>query len=296
MLNDAQLRELLKQLSQTAELLGYAITPTAAAVMGRDLAGFPKPMLDLALARVRAEHTGRLTPKVIIERLESLAGRLTPNEAWATVLQAQDERATLVWNSEMQEAWAIASPVAAGGDKIGARMSFLAAYERITSLARATNRLPQPLVSFGTDRELRALALRNAWERGQLPAPTAVVLALENGVTLPEAVFNGATLAQAVEQGLLSADEAQNHLTHGRLALAPPAINPVALLAGKVVPTRDAAPDVRQRLAALRDEAARRTNRFTRAQVQARAERMRLGQAKRRSAAAVAGYLQEGRA
>lgn len=105
-------------------------------------------------------------------------------------------------------------------------------------------------------------------------------------------MFNGQTLAMAVQQGLIAAEVAADHMHHGRLTLAPPAINPVSLLAGKIVPTKAAPPDVFERLSRLRDEAARRTQRFTRAQVQARVERMRTSQAKRRSAAAVQAYLQ----
>lgn len=174
MLTDEQLQWLVVQIANTAEVLGYAITPTAAAVMADDLSAYPLAALKLALTRVRAEHAGKLTPKVVIERLEALAGRLTPNEAWAVALQAKDERATVLWTDEMQEAWALAALVAGSGDKVGTRMTFLAAYERITSLARTAHRLPKVLMSFGSDCELRALALRNAWERGQLSAPAVL--------------------------------------------------------------------------------------------------------------------------
>jgi hypothetical protein len=48
-------------------------------------------------------------------------------------------------------------------------------------------------------------------------------------------------------------------------------------------------------LAKLRDHFARKAGRFTHAQVLARADRMRLNQDKRKTAAAVLAYQQEGR-
>ena len=79
-----------------------------------------------------------------------------------------------------------------------------------------------------------------------------------------------------------------------RLSLPAPVFNPVALLEGKASTTSEASPELKAKLVQLRDFFAKRVNRFTRAQVQARAERMALGRTKRATAQAVQDYQQGG--
>lgn len=255
MLDDQQLEWLCAQLALTAEALGHAVSPAAAAMMASDLSSYAQPVLQRALTRVRSEHSGKLTLKVILDRLEALAGRMAPNEAWSLALQAQDEAVTVVWTDEIQQAWVQARQVLHAGDKIGARMTFIAAYERITALAREQRQLPAPVVSIGWDGAQRAAALE-----------------------------------RAVTSGLLTHEHAAEY--SDTLALPAPAFSPLALLAGRVEVTTGAPPELRERLGQLRDYFARRSNRFTRQQVVARAERMRLGQAKRQTAKAVQAYQQ----
>lgn len=294
MLLEHEQAELLAKMAQTAEAMGYALSDMAAAMMADDLSVFPLEDLDRALKRVRSMGAGKLTLKVILDQLEALVGRVSANEAWALALASFDEAETVIWSNETVEALEQARPLLLVGDKVGARMAFIAAYERIVAQAREHRQLPQVQVSFGQNRELRQLALVKAVERQQLPAPMAVVLALENGVTLPAEVFNTKTLGQAVALGYIKPEEAQSAIAHGRLELSAPAINVVALLAGNVEPSKGATPEIREKLNQLRDAAARRVNRFTRAQVLARAKRMELGRAKRKAAAAVLAYQQGG--
>lgn len=252
MLTEHETLRLCDELAATAEALGQVISDNAAALMAADLSVYPFAALRRALSRVRMEHAGRLTPQAIIQRLEVLAGRLTPNEAWALALASLDERNTVVWNDEIQEAWAQVRAVAEGRDKVGARMAFLAAYERITAQAREQRKLPVPVVSIGWDAQLRATALE-----------------------------------RAVSSGLLTHDRASQYSE--TLALPAPAFNPLALLEGGGVP-KSAPPELKAKLNSLRDELASRAGRFTRQQVTARLQRMKLGQAKRSAAQAVASY------
>lgn len=217
-MQDQDLQWLLEQLIGTAELLGQQMPPTAAAMLADDLSVYPRELLAKAMARVRTEHTGRLTPKVILDRIDEVMGRPGANEAWAMASRALDERETVVWTGEMSEAWGVARDVAAGGDMVGARMAFISAYERLVRTARDERRLPEVTVSIGWDGELR-----------------------------------GQAVEKAVQLGYLSAEKAAEHLP----ALGfTPAFNPVALLAGKVEPTVDAPPAVRARLAQLREDLA----------------------------------------
>lgn len=144
-----QMRWLLEQIAVTVELLGQEISETAAAVLARELAHYPKPLLERALHRVRNEHTGRFTLKAIVDRIDELSGRFAPNEAWALALQSLDERNTVVWTNEIRAAWGVAQQVMQVGDKVGGRMAFVAAYERIVKDARDARQMPQVEVSEG---------------------------------------------------------------------------------------------------------------------------------------------------
>lgn len=218
MLNDHDLDWLIKQLIGTSELLGQQVSPTAAAMLADDLCGYPREVLARALSRVRTEHTGRLTPKAIIDRIDEAMGRPGANEAWAMALNALDERKTVVWTVEMSEAWGVARDLAADGDLVGARMAFIGAYERLVRTAREERRMPEVSVSIGWDGEQRAAAIEKAVQLGYLPQEKAAE-------HLPALGFT-------------------------------PGFQPIALLAGDVQATVDAPPEVRARLKQLRDDLA----------------------------------------
>lgn len=256
-MHDADLQWLVDQLIGTAELQGQQLSGTAAALMAEDLSCYPVPLLGRALKRVRSEHTGKLSPKVVLDRLEVLAGRLAPSEAWAHAIRAQDDRNTIVWTDETRAAWDVAAPIMAARDKVGARMAFIEAYGRLVAEAREAGRLPAVVVSIGWDKDLSAAALE-----------------------------------QAVTQGLLTAEVAAEHAEANALALPAPAFNPVALIAGQPGAVQSGAPPAfRDHLQKLRDEFASRIPR-TRAQVLARAERMALARRKRETDAAVRARLE----
>lgn len=182
MLNEFDLDWLVDQIAATSELLGQQMSATAGAMLAQDLAEYSRPVLSAALRRVRTEHVGKLTPKAIIDRIDEVMGRPGSNEAWATALMALDERNTVVWTEEMSQAWAVAQPLAAGGDLIGARMAFKDAYERLVRVAREERRTPVVTVSIGWDAEGRTAPVEQAVKlgymapgdaTGYLPAPDA---------------------------------------------------------------------------------------------------------------------------
>lgn len=255
MLNDEEQAWLVRQVMATAELLGQALTPHAAALMAEDLSGYPRPALSRALSRVRKLHTGRLTTKAILDRVDEVMGRLAPNEAWALALKASDERETVIWSQEAENAWSVAAPMFRAGDKVGARMAFLSAYERLVTTARETQQPPRMSVSLGWDEQLRAKAID-----------------------------------QALKLGHITQEQAQDAVPH----LPPPAFSPLALIAGKVEVSSVAGSDVRAKLMRLRDELASRRRKPTVAMVMARAERMRMSRLKRAANAAVTAATKKG--
>lgn len=161
----------LRTLVATAEVMGGEMKPTTALVMAQDLDEYPFHEVMTALNRVRKEATGKLTLKAIIDMLSPGRDWLSANEAWSLALPAADERNTVVWTREARDAFNIALPLLEEGDKIGARMAFIAAYERSVSIAKAAGGAPNVEVSEGWDKQLRAVAVDQAVNRGLLPPP-----------------------------------------------------------------------------------------------------------------------------
>lgn len=163
--------QVLRALVATAEVMGGEMKPTTALVMAQDLDEYPFHEVMTALNRVRKEATGKLTLKAIIDMLSPGRDWLSANEAWSLALPAADERNTVVWTREARDAFNIALPLLEEGDKIGARMAFIAAYERSVSIAKAAGGAPNVEVSEGWDKQLRAVAVDQAVNRGLLPPP-----------------------------------------------------------------------------------------------------------------------------
>ncbi len=156
--------ELLQALAVTAELTGTELSEAAARVMADDLAAFPLRQVLGALTRCRRELKGRLTVAAIVERLDD--GRPGPNEAWAMI--PQDESGSVVWTSEMAEAYGVAAPLLAEGQVIAARSAFIEAYAANVTRARAEQRTPHWFPSLGHDPLTRAAALDDAVRKGRL--------------------------------------------------------------------------------------------------------------------------------
>jgi len=117
--------------------------------------------------------TGRFapTPADIVAKIEArLAqdGRPGVEEAWARSLPALDERQTVVWCEEMAQAFAVAKPLLAQGDAVGARMAFRETYARLLEHARIDRERPCWHVSEGQDPALRVVAVQAAVEAGCL--------------------------------------------------------------------------------------------------------------------------------
>lgn len=170
-LTSSQIDQVVDLVYATAEVLGQEIRPAAAGLIAEDLSAYPFAEIGRALARCRAELHGKLTLAAIIERLPSANAHLSGNEAWALALHSTDEQETVIWTPEIARAFAAAKPVLSGGDKVGARMSFLAAYERELAAAKAEARQPEWMVSLGHDPQRREIVLTDAVSAGKLPAP-----------------------------------------------------------------------------------------------------------------------------
>ncbi len=211
MLADHEQDRLVELLVATAEVIGDQMRPTAAAFMVTDLAGYPLPSLEKALAACRRELKGRLSLAAILERIDD--GHPAPNEAWANAIRAADESATVVWTEQTRDSWAVALPLIEAGDKIAARQAFLEVYTRLIKDARAAGQMAVHHASIGFDASGR-----------------------------------DAVLQQAIAAGRIAHEQVAEHLA---LPAATPAFNPLALLTGRVEPSPVASATTRTRLAEL---------------------------------------------
>lgn len=215
MLSSDQQAELAMAICATAETLGQTISAQAAQMMAEDLAEHPAELITVALRACRRELTGKLTLAAILQRVHGADGRPEPNEAWAIAVQSMDEAETVLMTPDIQKAAAAAAPIYQAGDKVGARMAFISAYERVVCAARQAAQPVEWSLSLGHDQDRRARAIEEVRVLGRLPAPAATMLLAHHN--LPALTDDGRAIA-----GLL---------THDAVA---------------------ASPEVRERLAAIR--------------------------------------------
>ncbi len=161
MLNDSQQDQLLLSLFATAEVMGQQLTQGAALLMVEDLREHSEAVLSAALRACRREG-GRLTVAAIMKHAQAADGRPGKDEAWAIALSANDEFDTVLLTPEIRQAMAASDPVLQAGDKIGARMAFMSAYERHCAFARAEAQPVKWEVSLGYDQARRVAAIEGA--------------------------------------------------------------------------------------------------------------------------------------
>lgn len=170
-LSFAEQAQLAAAIVATAETLGQTMSAAAAELMASDLSEYPAPDIIAALTACRRELTGKLTLAAILQRVQAADGRPDPNEAWALALAASDEFDSVVLTDEIQLALGAARAILDAGDKVGARMSFLSAYQRLVDTARRENRPAKWSLSPGFDQQRRLIAVQEAGRLGRLPAP-----------------------------------------------------------------------------------------------------------------------------
>lgn len=215
-MTNEQVAKLALAIVATAEVLGQSITADAAELMADDLADYPAQAVGAALKACRKELTGKLTLASILQRVQAADGRPGKDEAWSIALSASDEYETVAMTEEIRLAMNASNPILNAGDKVGARMAFLSAYERLVQQARTEAKPAKWSLSIGFDPQRRLEAVAQAERMGRITPAIAQEQRLSLGYDAPSE--NGKAIA-----GLITGTVAK--------------------------PTED----VRQRLAALRD-------------------------------------------
>jgi hypothetical protein len=161
-MNDAQVAGLAAAIIATAEAMGQEMSPGTAAIMAEDLCAYPVADIRAALKACRFEVKSKLTMADILQRVQAADGRPGKDEAWSLALSSSDESETVVMTAEIQQAITAAGPVLKLGDKVGARMAFMSAYERLVAAARAQALPAAWSISLGFDPVRRVTAIESA--------------------------------------------------------------------------------------------------------------------------------------
>ncbi|MFJ2491375.1 hypothetical protein ACIOV9_07500 [Pseudomonas iridis] len=169
MLSSDDIAELAGAICATAETLGQTISASAAKLMAEDLSVYPPADIRKALQSCRRELTGKLTLAGVLQRIDAEDGRPGKDEAWAIAMTTNDEFETVVLTDEIQLALAAAKPVLDAGDKVGARMAFISAYERLVGQAREEKKHVNWHVSVGFDANRRTQAITKAVQMQRIP-------------------------------------------------------------------------------------------------------------------------------
>ena len=137
MLSSDQQAELAVAICATAEAMGQAISAGGAQLIAEDLSAYEPAVIIGALRACRREPAGRLSLGMVLKNIHAADTRPGKDEAWSIALAASDEHETVVLTAEIRQAMIASGPILEAGDKIGARMAFMSAYERLVSFARA---------------------------------------------------------------------------------------------------------------------------------------------------------------
>ncbi|MGY2184675.1 hypothetical protein [Pseudomonas sp. SDO5591_S426] len=172
-MNDQQVAGLAAAICATAEAMGQEMNPGTAAMMAEDLCAYSVPVVKAALKACRFEVKGKLAMADILQRVQAADGRPGKDEAWAIAMTLNDEFETVVLTDEIQLALAAAKPVLDAGDKVGARMAFNSAYERLVGQAREDNKQVNWHVSVGFDANRRVQAISKAAQMRRIPQDRA---------------------------------------------------------------------------------------------------------------------------
>jgi len=172
-MNENETKEFFALLDQACEALGKPVKSMGAKVMFLELLGGYgfKNLRGAVMAHLNDPERGRFPPapadlKAQIEKALENDGRPTADEAFSIAIQLQDESATVVTNEEISQAWAVARDIMP--DRVGARMAFRSAYERLVSEARSGARPVKWFPSIGHDVQGRDGVLQEGLRKGLL--------------------------------------------------------------------------------------------------------------------------------
>ncbi|WP_027815202.1 hypothetical protein [Paraburkholderia bannensis] len=162
-------KEFFAVLARTFETFGKPLpSGDVLTVWWTKLEPFPIEVVCAAFSRHIDTSEFPPVPAAILKLLPRESdGHVQPDEAWSIAVRLLDERNTVVWNSQIAEAWGKISHLA-DGDETAARMAFRAAYADVLDRARALNTPAKWVVTLGWDVEQREQIVTEAVRQNRL--------------------------------------------------------------------------------------------------------------------------------
>lgn len=165
--------DIFSLLTASAQAMGHDLTLDAARLIAKDLEGYAPAQIEQALAKVRRKG-GRFGTAAIMGYLQAMDGRPSADAAWAEM--PKDEADTGVISNEMSAAWAVASELWEGGDRVGAQIAFKREYAALVDRARDAWHVAYWFASLGHDPGRRSGAIVKAVDLGRLELKSALKL------------------------------------------------------------------------------------------------------------------------
>ncbi|TSJ92132.1 hypothetical protein FPQ14_02455 [Gilliamella apicola] len=160
--------EFLTVIGGLLELYGQQASTTKVNIYWSTLGQYPIESLRRAANAWVRKSEFMPKPADLIKLTGGAGNHLSPDEAWSIAILASDETNTVVWTNEIAKAWSQAEIVYCNGDKIGARRTFIEAYERLVNESMMYCRPIEFFVSLGNDKSRRVDAINHAIFTGLL--------------------------------------------------------------------------------------------------------------------------------
>ena len=160
--------EFLAVIGGLLELYGQQASTTKVNIYWSTVGQYPIDSLRRAANAWVRKSEFMPKPADLIKLMGGAGNHLSPDEAWSIAILASDETNTVVWTNEIAKAWAQAEIVYRNGDKIGARRTFIEAYERLVNESMMYCRPIEFFVSLGNDKSRRVDAINHAVFTGLL--------------------------------------------------------------------------------------------------------------------------------
>lgn len=132
----------------------------------------PQSLKAIELYMLDSKNKFFPSPANLREYFISDDGRPGPDEAWGLV--PHDEYRSVVWNDEISEAYGRSRYLLDEGDRVGARLAFKEAYEKIVKQKRSLGLPPKWIPSLGMDHAGRETAIVEAVQKGRLALESAM--------------------------------------------------------------------------------------------------------------------------
>jgi len=159
-------QELIKKVACAFEMCGSTLSEGAMEMTLVALEQYNEVALSKALDKCAKEITGRLSLAAIIQRIDD--GRPGVEAAWGMVPKSEHE--SVVWTTEMREAYGACCGLLDARDTVGARMAFKEKYSALLSSVRANESNVKWVFSAGQDVSSReGVLLKAVQERKILP-------------------------------------------------------------------------------------------------------------------------------